>query len=151
MPFEVKYVISGPDSDNPKRGAVPYFYQGPVVERLSGEQLWDSLVALNYPDIDKRINSRFPGGGFDQYQRYISMTAEELFLERLGIPAPGSGMDMQDAMANSPNRSMKIARSDLVGWRTPQLPQKMKKVKQLLFVVMVAKINLSRTCQRWMR
>ena len=100
MPFEVKYVISGPDSDNPKRGAVPYFYQGPVVERLSGEQLWDSLVALNYPDIDKRINSRFPGGGFDQYQRYISMTAEELFLERLGIPAPGSGMDMQDAMAN---------------------------------------------------
>jgi len=102
MPFEVKYVISGPDSDNPKRGAVPYFYQGPVVERLSGEQLWDSLVALNYPDIDKRINSRFPGSGFDQYQRYISMTAEELFLERLGIPAPGSGMDMQDAMANKP-------------------------------------------------
>ena len=48
MPFEVKYVISGPDSDNPKRGAV-LLYQGPVVERLSGEQLWDSLVALNWP------------------------------------------------------------------------------------------------------
>jgi hypothetical protein len=99
MPIEVKYVISGPDRDNPKRGAVPYFYQGPAVERLSGEQLWDSLVALNYPDLDNRIHARFPGNGFEQYQRYISMTAEELFLERLGVPPPGSGMDMQDAMA----------------------------------------------------
>ena len=80
MPIEVKYVISGPDRDNPKRGAVPYFYQGPAVERLSGEQLWDSLVALNYPDLDSRIHARFPGNGFDQYERYISMTAEELFL-----------------------------------------------------------------------
>ena len=102
MPIEVKYVISGPDPDNPKRGAVPYFYQGPVVDRLSGEQLWDSLVSLNYPDIDNRINGRFPGSGFDQYQRYISMTAEELFMERLGIPPPGSGMDVQEAMAKKP-------------------------------------------------
>jgi len=102
MPIEVKYVISGPNRDYPKRGAVPYFYQGPVVERLSGEQIWDSLVALNYPDLDKRIHSRFPGNGFDQYQRYISMSAEELFMERLGIPAPGSDMDAQKAMADKP-------------------------------------------------
>ena len=60
MPIEVKHVISGPYPENPKRGAVPYFYQGPIVERMSAEQLWDSLVTLNYPDIDNRINSRFP-------------------------------------------------------------------------------------------
>jgi hypothetical protein len=102
MPIEVKYVIAGPDADNPKRGAVPYFYQGPVVERLSAEQLWDSLVALNYPDIDKRINSRFPGNGFEQYNRYISMTAEELFLERLGVAPPGSTMNAEEAMAKKP-------------------------------------------------
>ena len=102
MPIEVKHVISGPYPENPKRGAVPYFYQGPIVERMSAEQLWDSLVTLNYPDIDNRINSRFPGNGFDQYDRYISMTAEELFMERLGVPPPGSDIKMEDMGANNP-------------------------------------------------
>ena len=48
MPFEVKYAISGLIQiiQNEERTLL---YQGPVVERLSGEQLWDSLVALNYP------------------------------------------------------------------------------------------------------
>ena len=98
MPVEVKYVISGPYADNPKRGAVPYFYQGPIVERMSGEQLWDSLVALNFPDLDDRINSNTGDGGFDRYEKYINMTAEELFLEQLGFPPPGSSPEMM-AMA----------------------------------------------------
>ena len=102
MPMEVKHVIAGPYADNPKRGAVPYFYQGPVVERLSGEQLWDSLVALNYPDIDKRINSRFPDNGYDDYQKYINMTAEELFMAKLGFAPPGASPEMAKAMDNQP-------------------------------------------------
>jgi len=102
MPVEVQHVISGPYPDNPKRGAVPYFYQGPVVERMSGEQIWDSLVALNFPDLDKRINSRFPDGGFDQYQKFINMTAEELFLEQLGFPPPGASPELAKAAENKP-------------------------------------------------
>ena len=58
LPLEVKWVIAGPNPKFPKRGAAPYFYQGPVLERMSGEQLWDSLVSLNYPDLDTRINER---------------------------------------------------------------------------------------------
>ena len=100
MPVEVKYVISGPYADNPKRGAVPYFYQGPIVERMSGEQLWDSLVALNFPDLDDRINSNTGDGGFDRYEKYINMTAEELFLEQLGFPPPGASAEMAKAAEN---------------------------------------------------
>lgn len=100
MPVEVKYVISGPYADNPKRGAVPYFYQGPIVERMSGEQLWDSLVALNFPDLDDRINSNTGDGGFDRYAKYINMTAEELFLEQLGFPPPGASAEMAKAAEN---------------------------------------------------
>jgi len=102
MPVEVKHVISGPYPNNPKRGAVPYFYQGPVVERMSGEQLWDSLVALNYADLDNRINSRFGDGGFDQYQKYINMTAEEIFMDKLGFPPPGAGAEMVKDMDSKP-------------------------------------------------
>lgn len=33
----------------------PYYFPGPVVRRLSAEQLWDSMVAMSVPDIDERI------------------------------------------------------------------------------------------------
>ncbi|MEK9773526.1 MAG: DUF1549 domain-containing protein [Opitutae bacterium] len=102
MPVEVKHVISGPYADNPKRGAVPYFYQGPVVERMSGEQLWDSLVALNFPDLDGRINSNTGDGGFDRYAKYIQMSAEELFYEMVGSPPPGASAEMMKVAENRP-------------------------------------------------
>ena len=99
MPPEVKWVIAGPNPDFPKRGAAPYFYQGPVLSRMSGEQLWDSLVALNYPDLDNRINSRTPEDGFDRYERYSEMNAEDIFEEVMAKynarkPAGNMAMDM---------------------------------------------------------
>lgn len=81
MPIEVKWVMSGPNPNFPKRGAAPYFYQGPVMERMSGEQIWDSLVSLNFPDLDTRISSRSPEDGFEKYARYTSMKAEDIFEE----------------------------------------------------------------------
>ena len=33
----------------------PYYFEGPVVRRLSAEQLWDSMVSMTVPDIDERI------------------------------------------------------------------------------------------------
>ena len=51
MPPEVKWVVAGPYRDDPTRNSVPYFYQGPILERMSGEQIWDSLVTLAYPDV----------------------------------------------------------------------------------------------------
>jgi len=72
---EVKWVISK------TQGNKPYFYQGPVMQRMSAEQIWDSLVALNFYDLDDRINSRAPEEGFDEYLRYKEMTAEEIFEE----------------------------------------------------------------------
>jgi hypothetical protein len=79
MPPEVKWVISGPNPDYPRRGAAPYFYQGPVMERMTGEQIWDSLVTLNYPDLDTRVNSRTPDDRFDRYVKYSEMSAEDIF------------------------------------------------------------------------
>ena len=64
-----------------QKRAAPYFYQGPVLSRMSGEQIWDSLVALNYPDLDNRINSRTPEDGYDRYERYSEMNAEDIFEE----------------------------------------------------------------------
>jgi len=97
MPMEVKWVIAGPNPNFPKRGAAPYFYQGPVMERMSGEQLWDSLVSLNYPDLDTRINSRTPEDGFDRFERYSQMEAQDIFdevMERYNSKKQASNMAM---------------------------------------------------------
>ena len=32
----------------------PYYFQGPVLRRLSAEQLWDSMLILTVPDADER-------------------------------------------------------------------------------------------------
>jgi hypothetical protein len=99
MPMEIKWVIAGPNPNFPKRSASPYFYQGPVMERMSGEQLWDSLVSLNFPDLDSRISSRSPEGGFDQYIRYSAMSAEDIFDEVMTNFKAGNRNNMNMEMA----------------------------------------------------
>jgi len=97
MPPEVKWVIAGPNPDFPKRGAAPYFYQGPILTRMSGEQIWDSLVTLNFPDLDTRINSRTPEDGFDRFVRFSQMSAEDIFeevMERYNSKKANRNMDM---------------------------------------------------------
>ena len=87
MPPEVQWVVAGPYQGNPTRNSVPYFYQGPLVERMSGEQVWDSLVTLAYPDVDNRKRRR-PNNGYDNFVRYSTMTGDELFamvMRRTGI------------------------------------------------------------------
>ena len=87
MPPEVQWVVAGPYQGNPTRNSVPYFYQGPLVERMSGEQVWDSLVTLAYPDVDNRKRRR-PHNGYDNFVRYSAMSGDELFalvMRRTGI------------------------------------------------------------------
>ena len=87
MPPEVQWVIAGPYQQDPTRNSVPYFYQGPMLERMSGEQIWDSLVTLAYPDVDNRKFQK-PSRNYDNFVKYSSMSGDELFAEvmrRTGI------------------------------------------------------------------
>ena len=105
MPPEVKWVIAGPNPDFPKRGAAPYFYQGPVLSRMTGEQIWDSLVTLNYPDSDTRINSRTPEDGYDRFDRFSQMSAEDIFeevMERYNSRKAQRNMNMEMDMDAKP-------------------------------------------------
>jgi hypothetical protein len=72
-----------------------------MIERMSGEQIWDSLVTLAYPDVDNR-KRRKPHGGYNNFVKYTAMTGDELFAEvmrRTGIdpnaqaaPRPANNM-----------------------------------------------------------
>lgn len=45
----------------PKDSTVAYRFPGPVVRRLSAEQVWDSMMALAVKDIDAKLNFDPPG------------------------------------------------------------------------------------------
>jgi hypothetical protein len=82
MPVGVEWVIAGPNVEKQSFNAVPFFYQGPILQRMSGEQLWDSLVSLNFKDIDSR-RLQPKNSGYQDFERFSSMTGEGLLEELL--------------------------------------------------------------------
>jgi len=69
-----------------------YTFAGPMLRRMTGEQLWDSLVTLVYNNIDSP--ERMPGTGYDYsiiYERYKDMSGEEIYadFESLAETNPG--------------------------------------------------------------
>lgn len=60
-----------------------YNFEGPILRRMTGEQLWDSLVTLVYSDIDKdsRIYLHNQQDYSALYNRYKDMTGEEIYAD----------------------------------------------------------------------
>lgn len=58
-----------------------YTFAGPMVRRMTGEQIWDSLVTLVYNDIDKpsRIYLHNQQDYTPIFERYKVMTGEEIY------------------------------------------------------------------------
>ena len=49
----------------------PYFFEAPILERMSAEQIWDSLVALSIPNSDERKqNSKVIDQRLERFQQY---------------------------------------------------------------------------------
>jgi hypothetical protein len=96
MPPEIKWVVAGPNPAYPKRQSSPYFYQGPVLERMSAEQLWDSLITLNYPNIEKRKAVQ-RSDNFQKFAKYEAMSGEELFAEVINMAGIQGGKAMAGA------------------------------------------------------
>ena len=60
-----------------------YTFAGPMIRRMTGEQLWDSLVTLVYNNIDEssRIYLHNQQDYSIIYERYKDMTAEEIYAD----------------------------------------------------------------------
>ena len=78
MPVEVEWIIAGPNVEKQSHNAVPYFYQGPMLERMSGEQIWDSLVNLTFDNIDSRKIEQNTNG-YKNFQNFSQMSGQEIF------------------------------------------------------------------------
>ena len=57
-----------------------FYFQGPVLRRMTGEQMWDSLLTLSLPDIDKTIQdpARRAESVYTRYEEMVNMPSDEL-------------------------------------------------------------------------
>jgi len=57
-----------------------YYFQGPVLRRMSGEQIWDSLMTLVVDDLDSTIKK--PGEAaervYEQYEQFVNLPEDEI-------------------------------------------------------------------------
>ena len=61
----------------------PYYFEAPILERMSAEQIWDSLVALSIPDSDERKqNSKIIDQRLERFREY-QLEVESLDGEKL--------------------------------------------------------------------
>ena len=71
-----------------------YTFAGPMVRRMTGEQIWDSLVTLVYNDIDKpsRVYLHNQQDYSVIYERYKDMNASDIYadFEQLVADNPGN-------------------------------------------------------------
>jgi len=58
-----------------------YNFEGPILRRMTGEQLWDSLVTLVYNDIDNDSRMQFQNQQNYSfiYERYKDMNGEQIY------------------------------------------------------------------------
>jgi len=70
-----------------------YNFEGPILRRMTGEQLWDSLVTLVYNDIDSK-NRVYLHNQQDYkpiYDRYKDMTGEEIYADFKQLASENDG------------------------------------------------------------
>ena len=99
-----------------------FSFAGPMVRRMTGEQIWDSLVTLVYNDIDspERIYLHNQQDYTVIYERYKDMTGEEIFadFQQLVTNNPGNrnfieviNKDMSDYVKKKPIQDRSLVRS----------------------------------------
>ena len=70
-----------------------YNFEGPILRRMTGEQLWDSLVTLVYNDIDSRdrVYLHNQQDYTALYERYKDMSGEEIYADFKKLASENDG------------------------------------------------------------
>ncbi|MEO6598130.1 MAG: DUF1549 domain-containing protein [Planctomycetota bacterium] len=94
--FQCEAPTTDPDPD------APYTFRGPLLRRMSAEQMWDSLLTLVFDDIDDRL--RAPDASarpvYEQHAEAAKADAKELIAmvqERRGAGQPMRAMQQRQA------------------------------------------------------
>ncbi len=124
---------TGTDVVDPSR----YNFNGPIVRRMSAEQLWDSLLTLTVEDVDQRQSAQnrmrylTPGTGdiYDQYERLRQMSVEELITTAEEL-SQGDRRARMSMMANAKRRTQRQKYQGEVSALRKRMAVEMKKARK---------------------
>ena len=93
-----------------------YDFEGPILRRMTGEQLWDSLVTLVYNNIDakERVYLHNMQDYTPIYERYKDMTGEEIYADFKKIAEENKGNRNLLGIINSKYQNKTIKDRNLV-------------------------------------
>lgn len=74
--YQRQAVETVPDLDDGGR----FHFEGPLLTRMSAEQIWDSVAAMIVPDIDERRNPNPPDRRYQRAEELVTMTPTELVM-----------------------------------------------------------------------
>jgi hypothetical protein len=104
-----------------------YDFEGPILRRMTGEQLWDSLVTLVYNDIDEdsRIHLHNQQDYSSMYNKYKDMTGEEIYADfkKIADENPGNrnllGIIYSGSKKAKPIKDRNLVRSSYLQYPAP--------------------------------
>ncbi|MCR9243741.1 MAG: DUF1549 and DUF1553 domain-containing protein [bacterium] len=99
-----------PENDPP--ADQPYTFAGPVMRRMTAEQMWDSLLTLVYADVDDRLR---PMGAraqpvYDSYNKIKDLSVDEII--ELAEKGRNANQMMRDAMREAAKKARKARVND---------------------------------------
>lgn len=126
--FQREAVMDNPDLDN------DYNSEGPVFERMSAEQIWDSIATLMTPDVDAHIRESYTGRNNRNQYASDAMPKSVQMLETMSP----SQIAKHIAKAAEISQEFETTRARLTKMRSdpkfkngPELKELQKKTKEL--------------------
>ena len=106
--------------------AQPYHFQGPILRRMGGEQLWDSMVTLVVDNLDER--------SINNLHSPINMATEKVYNEyaHLSSLKPDQVMEQSKLLAESYQLRFKMRSNKLSKNEKEKAEQRYREVRQLL-------------------
>lgn len=127
---------TGHDIANPRE----YNFNGPIVRRMSAEQIWDSLLTISIPETDQRAtgSSSLRGYGnsmgeadsiYERYEELKNMSAEELvaMAEKIKNRRGGGQMSMEN---QSEIQKLKRQERNALAQKRKEFSKQMRKAKR---------------------
>ena len=130
-----------------------YYFQGPVIRRLSAEQLWDSMLAMTIPDLDERMLDQKVSVAQDkmrsQAEGRLDQEPEDVYrMARRVVQIQEASQRRQDMIIRNISRAEKAKNKQLEQAYKKELATAKQKLKEDLDKAFASGNSISRTKAR---
>jgi hypothetical protein len=111
----------------------PYYFPGPVLRRLSAEQLWDSLLVMTIPDVEERKGAPPRYGRYTDGEDLVDMDMKQI-MEMARVEAKRRKAQVKfNEMTRDLQKEMRVALKKGDTETAGRLREKINKIRQEVY------------------